>query len=234
MKLIVKWINILYVSSGKAIKLSVQQVHTGKSHIISAAKYLSSLDKVVHGRSELDSHSDTTVAGANSCLFQYTGKKCDVSPYSDDYEAIKGVPIVHATIAWQSPDTSQTYILVLHEELWMGETLYHTLVNLNQLRHYGTQFQDNLVSESPSYIITEDGGFSMELSMEGVIVFSYTHTTSDKYLQECPHINIISPHPWDPMKVIFPKLYLSLEEELGGVCYISSMVASCPEEEYDD
>ena len=61
MKLIVKWINILYVSSGKAIKLSVQQVHTGKSHIISAAKYLSGSDKVVYDRSELDCHADITV-----------------------------------------------------------------------------------------------------------------------------------------------------------------------------
>ena len=100
MKIIVKWRGILDLSSGKAIKLSLHILHTGKSHIISAAKYLSSLDKVVHGRSELDSHSDTTVAGANSCLFQYTGKKCDVSPYSDDYKAIKGATTVHAATTW--------------------------------------------------------------------------------------------------------------------------------------
>ena len=72
MKLIVKWINILDVSSGKAIKFSVQKVHTGQRHIISASKYYSRSEKVVYGRSDLESHADTTVAGASFCIFQYT------------------------------------------------------------------------------------------------------------------------------------------------------------------
>ena len=61
MKFIVRWLDILGVSGGKAIKLSVQQVHTGQCRIISAAKYLSGSDKVVYGRSELDCHADITV-----------------------------------------------------------------------------------------------------------------------------------------------------------------------------
>ena len=65
MKLIVIWINNLDFSSGKKIKLSVQQVHSGQHHIISEAEYSSSSEKVVYGRSELDSQADTTVTGAN-------------------------------------------------------------------------------------------------------------------------------------------------------------------------
>ena len=117
MKIIVQWLNILDVSIGKAIKLSVHQFYTGKSHIISAANDSSRSYKVVYGISELDSHTDTTVAGYNCFLFQYTGKECDVSPYCNDYDEIKFVPIVNAETSWQSPDTGQTYILVLHEAL---------------------------------------------------------------------------------------------------------------------
>ena len=95
MKLIVKWIIILYFSSGKAIILSVQKMHSGQRRIISSAKYSSRSEKVVYGRIELDCHDDTTVAGSNCCILQYTGKYCDVSPYCDDYEAIKSVPIIH-------------------------------------------------------------------------------------------------------------------------------------------
>ena len=73
----------------------------------------------------------------------------------------------------------------------MGETLDHTLVNPNQLRHYGIRVQYNPVLESPLSIITEDGEFSTKLSMEGTILFSKTDTPSDKELQEFPHINII-------------------------------------------
>ena len=101
--------------------------------------------------------SDNTVAGSNCCIFQYTGKDCDVSPYHDNYESIQCIPIVHAETAWQSPDTGQTHILVLHEALWMGDMLYYTLANPNQLRHYGNQVQYNPMSESPLYIITEYG-----------------------------------------------------------------------------
>ena len=44
-------------------------------------------------------------------------------------------------------------------------------------------------------------------------------------------MNLSSPHPYDPMKVRFPKCYQSLEDELGGVRYVS---AYHPEEEYDE
>ena len=93
-------------------------------------------------------------------------------------------------------------MLVLHKALWMGNTLYHTLVNPNQLLHYRTRVQDNSMSESPLSIITEDGEFSMEISMEGSMVFSNTHTRSYKQKQECPPTNISSPHPWDPMNFL--------------------------------
>ena len=74
MKLIVKWFNILDVSSGNAIKLSVQQVNSGQRRNTSSEKDTSRSYKVVYGRSELDSHADTTVTGANCCILQYTGK----------------------------------------------------------------------------------------------------------------------------------------------------------------
>ena len=40
-----------------------------------------------------------------------------MSPYHDDYEDIKGVPIVQPAKAWQLTETGQTYSLVLHETL---------------------------------------------------------------------------------------------------------------------
>ena len=74
MKLIIKWLNILDVSSGNAIKLSVHQVHTGQHRIISSSKYLPRPDKVVNDRNELDYHANITVTGANICILLYTGK----------------------------------------------------------------------------------------------------------------------------------------------------------------
>ena len=57
----------------------------------------------MYGRNDLDSHADTTITGANLCILQYTVKDCDVSPYCDDYEAIKGIKILHAETTWKQP-----------------------------------------------------------------------------------------------------------------------------------
>ena len=74
MKIIVKWPNILNTISGMALKLSVQQVYSGQNRIISAEDYLSSSEKVVYGRNELDSNDDNKVIQPNCCIFLYNVK----------------------------------------------------------------------------------------------------------------------------------------------------------------
>ena len=171
--------------------------------------------KTTYGKCELDSHADSIVAGKNCIILSYTGKECDVSPYRDDYESIKNVPIVTAATAWQSPITGQTYILVLNEAIWMGETMDHTLLNPNQLRHYGTRVQDDPTSAYPLSIITEDNEFCMELTMSGTIVYAETHSPSNSDLNKYPHITLSSPHQWDPKRVKFPKCTYTLGEMMG-------------------
>ena len=51
---------------------------------------------------------------------QYSGPECDVSPYTDAYEAIKSVPIATAGTAWTSTETGETYMIVFHEGICMG------------------------------------------------------------------------------------------------------------------
>ena len=55
--------------------------------------------EVMYGKCESDSHADTIATGANCVVLNYTGKVCDVSPYRDDYEAVKNVPITNAATA---------------------------------------------------------------------------------------------------------------------------------------
>ena len=42
----------------------------------------------------MDSHADTTVMGSNCVVLAYTGKECEVSPYADEYDVIRNVPVV--------------------------------------------------------------------------------------------------------------------------------------------
>lgn len=69
---------------------------------------------------ELDSHTDTVVLGRNALVLHYTGRECDVLPYTDTYKAIKGVPIVTGATAWTCQFSGTTYILVFNEALWMA------------------------------------------------------------------------------------------------------------------
>ena len=119
----------------------------------------------MHGRIELDSHADKIVLGSNFTPIQYSGRKCDVSPYTDDYEAIKSVPIANAGTAWTSKDTIDTYILIFHEGFWMRDQMEHSLLNPNQLRNFGVTVQDNPFADAPLYISTVNGYFVLPLEI---------------------------------------------------------------------
>ena len=57
---------------------------------------------VVTSNIEMDSHADTIVCGSNCRIESYTGKECEVSPYTDAYETIKSVPIVQASAVYDN------------------------------------------------------------------------------------------------------------------------------------
>ena len=75
------------------------------------------IDFVV-GNIELDIHADTKVTGNNCTVLAYTDQKCNVAPYSDEYESFMGVYIVHASTGYTTAD-GRNFILVLNEALNM-------------------------------------------------------------------------------------------------------------------
>ena len=159
----------------------------------------------VYNKMEMDSHADTAVLGRNCVILNYTGRECDVSPYTDSYEAITGVPIVTGATAWTSQVDGQTYILVFHEALWMGDVLEHSLLNPNQLRHYGVLVQDNPFDATEMHLETPDGEMVIPLQAEGTTIFLATRTPTDRELHECPHITMTSKKEWDPRDLQFPE-----------------------------
>ena len=181
---------------------------------ISSTRKISAIVEPIYSRIELDTHADSIVAGANCCIMHYTSRECDVSPYRDDYSPIKNVPIVQAATTYQSPHTGQNYILILNEALWMGDSMQHTLINPNQLRHYGITVQDNPASNEPMYIIANDADFNLELKIKGTNIFADTHTPTDDELRTCPRVTLSSPHPWNPHTVKFNPSTRTFQEEM--------------------
>jgi hypothetical protein len=111
-------------------------------------------------QSELDSHVDMCVAGANTRVTDYTDTKVSVSPFSDSYEAIKDVPIATMATAWDDPATCDVTVLYIHEVLYFGDRMSHTLLWPNQLRANGREVQDmpkQFDAESPHAIVDPTG-----------------------------------------------------------------------------
>jgi hypothetical protein len=98
----------------------------------------------VFARCELDTHADTCALGRNFTPLSFTGRVCDVSPYSSEhYESEKNVPIITGATAYTCQESGQTYILVVNEGLWLGPKMKHSLLNPNQMRYNRVTVHDN-------------------------------------------------------------------------------------------
>ena len=71
----------------------------------------------------------------------FTGKGCDIAPYTDAYEKMKSVPVVQEATSYYNPNTGETMILILNKDIWTSATMDNTLVNPNQFHAYGMTFQ---------------------------------------------------------------------------------------------
>lgn len=170
-------------------------------------------EHTVYNHMELDSHVDTAVLGRNCVVLAFTGRECDVSPYNDTYQSIKGVPIVTGATAYTCKTTGKTLILVFHEALWMGDTMEHSLLNPNQMHHYGITVQDSPYDSTHGmHLSTEVDEVVIPLHSAGTTIFLDTRSPTGRELQECQHVYLTSKQEWNPNNVCFPDSSTRLEE----------------------
>jgi hypothetical protein len=70
----------------------------------------------------------------------------------------------------------------------MGNVLNHSLLNPNQLRHYGVNVQDNPYSPIAMHISTEADAVIIPLLAKGTKIYFDSRTPTDKELSTCRHI----------------------------------------------
>ena len=193
----------------------------------------------VAGTLEMDTHADTCVLGPNFVVLHYTGRECDVSPYTDVYESVKAVPIVSGALAWTDEETGLDYILVISEGLWMPDMVKASLINPNQLRAHGVTVQDNPFAGS-MFISNEsdEDAICIPMFAAGTNMSVATRTPTQAELDSCPHIILTSDNEWEPNDIRFPQvgsvhrdLVLDLESVPGEVYNVlgfsQRLVASC-------
>jgi hypothetical protein len=141
------------------------------------------------------------VAGCNTVVLQLTYTKVNVTPFSDEYKAIKDIPIATVTTAWGDPAGGPTVILVVNEALYFGDRMNHSVLCLNQIRANGLvvnevpkQFDDT----SLHAIVDPKSGTKLPLLLSGVILYLETRKPTNEELEECTHIELTSATPWEP------------------------------------
>ena len=204
---------------------------TSRRNAITVHRTLSSISHSIPktARCELDSHADTCALGSNFIPLHFTGRVCDVSPYnSDAYDSEKDIPIVTAATAYTDQSNGQVYILVIHEGLWFGDKLAHSLINPNQLRYAGITVHDNPFDrENPVSIRTAD--VMIPLHVGGTTISVETTTPTPHDLSHSPHIHLTLDTEWNPHTVRLASTHSAEAESTGfgdtepGLLQISSI-----------
>ena len=88
-----------------------------------------------------DTGADTTCAGAGFTVLAYTDRYVTLRGYSDSSDEEERVLVVTTATAIDLEDGT-TIILIMNEVLWLGNSQYTSLLNLNQVRYAGHQADD--------------------------------------------------------------------------------------------
>ena len=175
------------------------------------------LSKVHHpvtdsNRTELDSHADTCVAGANTIPLWFTDETVSVAPFIGEYSPLKDVPIASVATAWDSPEDGRTLLLIINEALYFGDRMNHTLLCPNQLRYNGIQVHDTPKAFDPKspHAIIIPGQAHLPLHLHGVISFLETRKATEEEVLNCDRVELTSPAPWNPFSEL-----LQQREELA-------------------
>jgi hypothetical protein len=102
--------------------------------------------------------------------------------------------------AFDDPETGEVIVLYIHNALYFGDRMSHTLLCPNQLRANGWTVQDvpkQSDAGSAHAIIDPTGHLRMPLEMSGVISYLRTQKPTDKELEECASYDLTSDAPWE-------------------------------------
>ena len=162
---------------------------------------------------ELDTNADTCCLGTNFIVLAYTTRMADVYAYDESIQPIENVPIVSGATAFDDPTTGLTYILVFNESLYYGTKLKHSLINPNQLRHFGIDVWDNPFDKTRGTLIDIDDELKVPLTTRGTKIFFNTRVPTRYELDNCQHIDMTGSRPWEPSTVTLSEVKAHIRNE---------------------
>jgi hypothetical protein len=205
-------------------------VTTSRTRIIShVKKSFNFKSKVVHGNCKLDPHADTSIAGPNCVMLEFTEQVVNISAFSEKLEMMENIPIVTAATAIDNPKkTGETTILVIGQAIYMGDKVQNTLLCPNQMRVNGIHVDDIPMHLAPSSkpsthsIHCPDDNFNIPLFLKGIFSYFPSRTPTKDELETCKHIYLTNDMYWDPHSEMFQEQENNINEHNTGDYYISA------------
>ena len=148
---------------------------------------------------ELDSHTDTCIAGSNCIPLGPAGPRVNVHAFAPRY-GTKMYHIRTAVTVWMDESNGNEYLLVFHQCIFLGKDMKHTLVNPNQLHHCGLIVHDcpkQFDRKSQHSVMVPAHDPTIPLKMRGVISGFHTRLPSSTDVESLPHVKMTR-DVWDP------------------------------------
>jgi len=177
---------------------------TGRRNI-SSARQLGLLERVQMttpghvAQTEIDNHADTCCLGLNFIPLSFTGEMCDVSPYSDEYKPMENISICTGATAYQDPIMGAAIILIVHEALWFGNKLKHSLLNPNQVRANGFMIcNDPFDPHRQLGMELEQDETFVSFTVNGAIIGFESYVPTNEEVMQFQSYEITSESKWRP------------------------------------
>ena len=152
------------------------------------------------GRCELDTRADTICAGQNFRMLSPTGQTCDVQGFHDNFDSIKDVPIGTVATVFRDEHGAR-HALIIHEALYFGNDMDHSLINPNQIRHFGIPVSDDPYDSTRDFGIDHAELF-IPFETEGCAVYFDTSVPTDEDLETLAHVVLTDgKNEWSPSSV---------------------------------
>jgi hypothetical protein len=147
-------------------------------------------------KNELDTRADTICAGMNFCCIRPTGMTCSVQGFHKSFEPIPEVSVATVATAWDDQNTGQTYILIIHQALYFGNQLDHSLINPNQIRVTGIPVCDDPYDQY-RYLGIDMGDIHIPFQADGSTIYFNSRVPTKEELETCPYLTLTDDEDWD-------------------------------------
>ena len=142
----------------------------------------------------------------------------DVYSYDTSQKPMMDIPIVSGGTAYDDTSTNKTYILVFNEALYYGLKLSHTLINPNQCRHYGLEFNDNPYDNEKGLCIMVNDELTILMTTKGTKVLFHTRVPTKGELETCIHIEMTGSELWNPNEINMIK---TISSDIGRATWVT-------------